>query len=119
MNIITAHTVRTQTRQRLLSRMDHDDYRLYRTAETEYHRQLAMLRDAVMVLCHLGGGTLVLIGLFRGPTSLAVAGIALVLAVLVVALVNFKERNRIGSGAQDNITATLTEILDNEQARRS
>lgn len=119
MNLITTRKVRTQTRQRLVGRMDHDDYRLYRTAETEYHRQLAVLRDAVMVLCHLGGSTLVLIGLFRGPTSLAVAGIALVLAGLVLALVSFKERNRVGSGAQDNITATLTEMLDNEQARRS
>lgn len=119
MYIISARTRRNQTRQRVLDGVDYGDYSLYKAAETEYHHQLSRVRDAVMGLCQFGGGVLALFGIFRGPTSLAVVGVALVLVGLVLTWVNLAERDRVTSRAEDRITATLTEMLDNEHVRRS
>lgn len=118
MNIITARMQRNQTRQRVLDGMDRGDYQLYKNAETGYHRQLAVIRDAAMVLCAIGGAALALFGILDGPTSVAVAGVALVLVGLVLTLANMAERGRVTSRAEDRINATMTEMLDNEDARR-
>lgn len=128
MNIITARTQRDQTRRRLLDRVDHSDYTLYEKAETEYYRQVDIIRNAAIALFVIGGSALALFGIFRSDNpalfgvfrsdNLAYIGIALALIGLVQTVIAAVERECVPSRKQERINETLAAMLDNEETRR-